>query len=504
MNLPLTYGQCLRKIMQQNQLSINTLSRRMGYRSATQLTRILNDEVSPSLITKFHHQFMLIFDWLISPAQIRELSTSLQYSCLGHDAFLTRRAMYRMLLDPVRQNPDAIPLRLYPEDKPRAHTLSDLFSLARTHERIELLVLGSSFDTLLPLFVDLIARPGRGDRLHIRHVFVMEEQDAQLISQLSALVPYLNTSAYTGAYCTQASAEVCRFIQSNPIAVARSHGTDGRVTTTVFTPPQKDGISVCRIEGSDTLFAFYEQMLARYSDHLRPIKSVYPLPKTVENLMTLCERDLFLEQNRACCFVRLDLPFHTLPEEIVLQAVDQGKRLLLSPDDPLMRALCRVHRERYRHLMCAESPMTLILSLPAMAEFMRTGRVSDHLYAMRSFTPEERSAILSGFIRAAETNPNLHVHVFADEGTAPIGCFSCYEGMGVQISANNTAYNIGKDHSEVFVGLPAFADTFSSYCKNTLIPEMCLDEAQTLARLKALLDGECAVPAEASSEEIHE
>ena len=37
---------------------------------------------------------------------------------------------------------------------------------------------------------------------------------------------------------------------------------------------------------------------------------------------------------------------------------------------------------------------------------------------------------------------------------------SCYEEMGVQISDKNTAYNLADNHSEVFVGLPAFADSF--------------------------------------------
>ena len=65
-DLPLTYGQRLRRIMQDNQLTVSDMCRRLGYKSPTQLTRILNDEVSPTLITKFHSQFMMIFDWLIS------------------------------------------------------------------------------------------------------------------------------------------------------------------------------------------------------------------------------------------------------------------------------------------------------------------------------------------------------------------------------------------------------------------------------------------------------
>lgn len=488
MNLPLTYGQCLRRIMQRNGLSIHTLAKKLGQRSGTQLSRILSDEVSPALLTKFHHQFMLIFDWLISPADIRELSASLQYSCLGPETYITRRAMHAMLFEPSPERAASLPLVIYPHAKPAHHTLSDLLHMARAHAHIELLILGSAYDALLPLFAGLLKAPNNANDLRIRHYFVMEENAAKLVSQVSALVPFLSTPTYEGAYCTEVSPEACRFLRQNPVAIARSITQDGECVVTLFTPPQKDGISVCRMTGSDTLFTFYTSMLDAHKDQMRPVKSVYPKPTTVGSLMTICQRDLFLEQGRATCFVRLDLCFHALPEEIVLAALQGGAAIGLEPDDPRMLELRRIHRSRYQNLFGAKHPTMLLMSAPAMRDFMRTGHLSDHLFAMRDFTPEERSAILSGFLDAVRSNPNLHVHLFDDDTLTPAGCFACYEEMGVQISDNNTAYNLADNHSEVFVGLPAFADSLRAYCENTLIPEFCLDEAASIACLASMLD----------------
>lgn len=487
MYLPLTYGQRLRKIMQHNHLTVNDLCRKMGYRSPTQFNRILNDEVSPALITKFHHQFMLIFDWLISPAEIKALSASLQLSCLGEDSYLTRRAMHHMLFERPLVRAQSIPVQLFPETSGASFTFDGLMREAAQYKQIELIIIGSSYDPLFPLFSQLssLFAPGQ---LTIRHYFVMEENPSRLIAQIAALEPFLNTSAYHGVYCTETEPDAASFLQCNAVAIARGVRKDGSTGTTTFLPPQKGGVAACKMK-DDTLFSFIAHQLSLYQDQLRPIKSVYAQPKTVQSLLTLCQRDLFLEQNRENCFLRLDLCFHALPTEIVLKAVDSGARLGLSLEDPLMQELIRVHSERYNNLLHKAEPTYIIMSPVAMKAFAETGHISDHLFAMRDFTPQERKAILLPLLDALRANDNLHVHLFRDETVEPVSCFCAYADVGLQISANHTAYNVAQDHGEVFVGLPALAQTFTSYCVDTLIPESCLSREESLAWLIALAEG---------------
>ena len=485
MHTPLTYGQCLRKIMQSNHLSVNTLARKMGYHSPTQLSRILNDEVSPTLITKFHHQFMLIFDWLISPAEIKSLSTSLQFSCLGEEQFLTRRAMYHMLFEPTYTRADKVQLTLYPSGGER-NGLDFLFSQAERYEEIDLLVLGSAFDSLLPVFADLVARCNKKNSIRLRHAFILEEKPAKIVSRIGTLVPYLNIPAYTGVYCTAHAEDACRFLQQNQIAVARCKSADGSVKTALFTPPQGDRLCLLGQAG-DALYTFYEQQFNLYKDQLRPIKSVYPHPKTAQSLLTLCERDLFLEKNRTCCFVRLDLCFHALPAPIILNAVDHGARMNMELSDPVLQEMIRVHQARHQNLFEKQKPTALLLSRTSMLEFIKTGHMSDHLYAMRNFTLQERKDVLIHLLSCARKNPELHIHFFRDEAFEPGSAFSAYEDMGMQVSDNHTAYDLGGDHSELFIGLPEFAHVFISYCFDTLIPEYCLDREESFTFIESLI-----------------
>ena len=58
--------------------------------------------------------------------------------------------------------------------------------------------------------------------------------------------------------------------------------------------------------------------------------------------------------------------------------------------------------------------------------------------------------------------------------------------LGIQIAANHTAYNMEGSHSEVFVGLPAFAHSFIHYCQHTLIPESCMTREESIAWLAQL------------------
>ena len=486
-DFPLSYGQRLRRIMQDNHLTISDLSRKLGLHSTTQLTRILNDEVSPALLTKFHSQFMLIFDWLISPAQIRALSTSLQYSCMGQDAFLTHRAMYSLLFEPQQVKAENILLRHASTHHSTSRTLCELIKQSAEYQQIDLLILGSSFDRLLPLFSSLASSGYPVDHLRIRHYFVMEENAAQLISQISALVPFLNESAYIGAYCTQNAPQAARFIRQNPIALFRTVLHDGSVATTVFLSPQEDGLPVCKLAG-DQLYLFYDGLIAGYQDQMLPIKSVYPKPKTVESLLTLCQRDLFLEQNHACCFVKLDLCFQALPTEIALHAVDHGERMGMTMDDPLLQGMIRVHDARHQNLFAKKEPSILILTRQALTDFAKTGHMSDHLYAMRDFTPDERRTVLHGLLDALRQNEALSLHFIRDDALMPVGCFCAYEDLGIQIAANHTAYNMEGSHSEVFVGLPAFAHSFIHYCQHTLIPESCMTREESIAWLAQLAE----------------
>ena len=489
MECPLTYGQCLRQVMDSNHLSVNMLSRKMGYHGTTQLTRILLDEVSPSLVTKFHHQFMLIFEWLISPADIRALSAALQYTCLGPDSFMTRQAMRALVFESSLSDPQDIPVVVSPAlPSGRPVFLRDVLERANACRRIDLLIFGSAFDRLLPHFAALANQPDTA--LRIRHVFILEDKPAQLVSQIAAQLPFLNVNAYEGCYLPESKTEACRSLRAHQIALLRAEREDGSVYTDLITPPLSGMLHVCRLQGDNALFPFYESRLNALRDLLRPLKVIYPQPDSVESLLTLCRRDLFLEQKHACCFLRLDLCFHALPSAQVLAALDDGRALGLSPDAPLMQELIRVHEARYQNLMHKKEPTYFILSRPAMRSFMQTGCLSDHLFAMRAFTRGERCAILSAFIDACRANENLHVHLLREDSMMPVACFSGYEDMGVQISDNHTTYNIHTRHGEAFFALPAFTEALGAYCMEALIPEECLSEADSLACLEAMMPGD--------------
>ena len=106
---------------------------------------------------------------------------------------------------------------------------------------------------------------------------------------------------------------------------------------------------------------------------------------------------------------------------------------------------------------------------------------------MRDFTPQERKEVLVSLINAAKQNESLRLHFFTEDSCMPVSSFAAYEDMGMQISANDTAYDLARNHSEVFVGLPAFADTFCAYCTDILIPEHCMNKAESIAYLDMLI-----------------
>ena len=312
MECPLTYGQCLRQVMDSNHLSVNMLSRKMGYQGTTQLTRILRDEVSPSLVTKFHQQFMLIFEWLISPVDIRALSAALQYTCLGPDSYMTRQAMRALAFESSLSDPQDIPVVVSPAPPSgRPVSLRDVLERAHACRRIDLLILGSAFDSLLPHFAALANRPDTA--LRIRHVFILEDKPAQLVSQIAAQLPFLNVNAYEGSYLPESKPEACRYLRAHQVALLRAEREDGSVYTDLITPPHNGKLHVCRLQGDNALFPFYEDSLNALRDLLRPPTVIYPQPRAESRLHLPAAGSVLPCAARGACAARARRRAHAGP-----------------------------------------------------------------------------------------------------------------------------------------------------------------------------------------------
>ena len=162
-----------------------------------------------------------------------------------------------------------------------------------------------------------------------------------------------------------------------------------------------------------------------------------------------------------------------------------GLRIL--PGNPIHSRLVEIHNVRFENMHRKTQPSYFIHSQEAMRRFARTGHLSDHLFGMRDFTPEERIRILTQILQSCRENPAFHMRFLLEDSRMSEYEFISFADLGVQISSAYTDYHAAY-HKEALVTLSSFTQAFEDYYMNTLLPDHCLSEEESLAFLQSLID----------------
>ena len=68
----------------------------------------------------------------------------------------------------------------------------------------------------------------------------------------------------------------------------------------------------------------------------------------------------------------------------------------------------------------SKSHSSALLGGGLFVAFAMTGRMSDHFWMMRPFTPEERVIILKELLTQQQKNPYFHIFFLKDDSTLPL------------------------------------------------------------------------------------
>lgn len=492
MNLPQSYGVCLRRIMSAHHITISDLSRKMGFRSSTSLVRILKDETSADNVRKFHERFRLLGSWLITPSDVEQLDIALKYNQLGHEKFLLHSAMRRFFFR------TRTPSALYPSlltfspalqnFSPHASApFSSLEQLIQAYEhaaQLDVIMFNAATPEICSAFARLVRFPARMRSIH--HYFALKESVADISFAVAAALPLINEPAYEGYYCLPEDAESTAFLSAHSLILVRIEQEAGDVRTHLFVPTSPAQLSVCAFAGSD-LYDFYSALAGQLASRMHPLKAPTSASAAPCSLLELTERHLLEESQRAICALEPDPANYCIPTEILRHAVIEGEGIGLSMDHPMIEEFARVHTARYLNIHQKNQPTHLVFPQDTLRRFARTGHQSAHFFGMRDFTPEERVTIFSRLIASCRENPNFHVHMLRCSVVSPEYRFVSFSDLGVMLSSAHSSYDAAT-HKEAVLTLPQFLESFESYFIDTLIPECCLSQEESLAFLQQLTD----------------
>ena len=194
---------------------------------------------------------------------------------------------------------------------------------------------------------------------------------------------------------------------------------------------------------------------------------------------------------RAVYMVKLDVPFQLIdPAILVPCAVDSLTAGGADREEALhdLEALRDVHARRFENAFGKHKPTHIILSRAFMERFARTGRQTDHFFALRPYTPAERAAILTQIRDQAISNPYFHVHFFKEDFKPPLMEITLYEGAGTMLAKPFTDYNLAGDHAEAIIGNAEFCERYKAFFMEDLLKRQVLDEGETIQVLDALIE----------------
>jgi len=154
----------------------------------------------------------------------------------------------------------------------------------------------------------------------------------------------------------------------------------------------------------------------------------------------------------------------------------------------VVEALRAVHARRFENIFTKHRPTHTIFSYEFMERFARTGRQTDHFFALRPYTGKERKRILRHLLDQEKDNPFFDVYFFKPEFEPPLMEITLYEGVGTMMAKPFTDYNLAGSHAETIVTNTEFCTRYKAFFTEDLLARQVMTKEETIAELERLID----------------
>lgn len=468
MGEPLLFGAQLKAILSARGISASQLAKWMGFKSRTSLFRVLNDEVSYASLQNFWKELEQCEAFSLSKNEIQLMEKALDTSRQGLDVYTLNQAMHE-LLRPAAGPLKDFPVKCFGQAAPAAQSFRQLMALYSQSPQVHFVLLNC---THLPL-VRLIGESLNPDTMHIFHLLNLNENLLETVHGIRACLPLLPNSCYS-PYAIETPVQLSLFF------VLWRNGSGQQETHYYMLPPHGD---VCMMASCDKDFSSFwrEALESPLKPLIFPIKDVLGPLTGPEDYVGYIQRYYELEKDRALYSLKPDVPINFIHPDLLVSAAMDGFRntdiMNTANMETLIAQLYDIQLKRWQNFFEKRKVTHAIFSKDAMIRFARTGRQTDHFFAMRPYTPKEREGILSFLWEQSQTNPYFNIYFAKENSVIEDREISCYEGAGTIFQDANTSYAAG--HQEVLLTHPGFAQQFQHYFMNELLHSHVLSPRET-------------------------
>ncbi len=479
------FGETLKTIIDTRQLSVSGLAKRMGLKSKTEFFRILRDECLYDKVSTFYQELLAKDVLTFNYEERKILDTALEISRVGADTYQSNLAVWDML------RPDSgSPERIYVEGLPDILSLDQLLHVYAKGQAVQIWLIGLSDKRVLQGLKELAFTLGNNQKIRITHCLYSQAETPDIIRHLSAMMPIIFSQSYQ-AYTAQGGTDASiRWLFQTEMMLCSYTDENGQRH---YHHLMKAGPSLLRGIAYQNAadYLFWETLIASKACQLQPIKTDLHALSTAQDYIQYTDNFRKMEHNRNIYSVKPDIMFIFVPKEILLPvALESFQRLGFAPPEQLMvlvEQLTKIHQQRVDNIRKKKKVTHIIFSQKEMLTFARTGRQSDHFFALRPFTPAERVAILTFCLNETQTNPYFNIYFAKQDLQVRDAEITCYEGVGTVLINARTSYLLAGDHAEAFITNQAFSEHFCNFFRTELLMRQVLPPKENHAYLEYLI-----------------
>jgi len=449
-------GNFVREIQKQRRLTLAELSGILGYKSPTSLVRIMQQKANKESMLKLIERLRESEQLCLSDQEQRRLDDILEVDQLRKDMDYEAFIRLRNLLK-GDQVPSSEVILTISEGGAQTTMLRRYGDCLRWRG---FLINGDR----APIFHTLF-RMLEKENFRLEHAMFINEDQAHTVQLICALLPLMFSTNYEGyAYTLDQRRE------SMPTGLMRadllvcdyvSRDGESRHDMIVF---NADG-DASVIEGRQTIGNF-ETLLPPRND-FRSLRSIWK--SATGDYLSYSRFCMDLEKNRAICRFKQDVGMDQIPVPLLRKSLEEGPMYASLSLREAVDKLEEVFRQRWQQML--ENPHSVhhVMKECAMWQFVRTGRMSDHFWACRSFTKEERAEILQSMIALTQQCPDYRLYFLKDNEDLREDEFILYEGVGLSVIRPGSNYHLDGGHVETMIVQAEFQEIFKKFFLESMI-----------------------------------
>ena len=195
---------------------------------------------------------------------------------------------------------------------------------------------------------------------------------------------------------------------------------------------------------------------------------------------------LSLEKNKAIYQIKTEIGLEYVPTDIIYENFSQWAHEHDPRFLPYLETLRDIFAKRYENILTKTEPTYLIMTKEGMTQFAKTGRMKDHPFCLRAFTPTERKRIFQNLIDIASSSPSLTPFILSDDTISPNHSFIGYGRECILVCTAQANYDLS-DYTEIVLASATLSGQFADFVTNILIKNHVLSKKASLEFIQTLI-----------------